>query len=242
VDKSKGYFLVWRSLDDWEDWHEKPFTRGQAWIDMLMKTNFQDKSERIDGHLITSERGQLVMSQSRMASRWGWSRGRVQSFLKTLETRHQIKQQNSPVTSIITICNYDDGQNFQQQKKQQKSSRAAADQQQSSSSSIRKNSYNTYNSPNTPPTPSMNKAHASNLQEMIDYCKTQDICQSDAEYLWNNWEENGWTRGKKPIKDWHRAVVIWKLGGYLPSHKNPKQESPKYSQEVLDAFGIGGKK
>jgi hypothetical protein len=160
VDKRKGYFLLWRSLDDWPDWHLKPFSRGQAWVDMIMKTNHEPREEIVRGHLIKSERGQLVMSQSRMASRWGWARSHVQDFLKGLEMRQQIRQQKTSITSIITILNYIEAQEYRREKRQQNGSGAAAARHRSGSGHIimkpkgnTLNSLNTLNA-DTPPPPS----------------------------------------------------------------------------------------
>ncbi len=88
-------------------WDEKPFTHAQAWIDMLMLTNYKTGHIRPRGILVHINRGQLGWSRERLAKRWGWSRGKVKRFLSELETAGQIEQQKSNVTSLITIINYE---------------------------------------------------------------------------------------------------------------------------------------
>jgi hypothetical protein len=72
------------------------------------------------------------------------------------------------------------------------------------------------------------KAKAQSIEEVISYCSTVGISEKDARYLWDNWEENGWMRGKHKIRDWRRAALVWKNNGFLPSQKNlqTKQNQP----------------
>lgn len=77
---------------------------------------------------------------------------------------------------------------------------------------------------------SSKKGKASNEQEVEAYCKSLDLPKSDAEYLWNKWEGNGWTNGKDKIKDWKATVRSWKAAKYLPSQK---QQSSNQSQPRL---------
>src|SRR3974390_2274910 len=64
------------------------------------------------------------------------------------------------------------------------------------------------------------KAKAQSAEEVIAYCRPIDVSDSDARYLWDNWEENGWKRGPHKIKDWRRVIKVWKNNGFLPSQRN----------------------
>lgn len=44
----------------------------------------------------------------------------------------------------------------------------------------------------------------------------------DGIYLFNHLKENGWMRGKVPIKDWKATARKWKAGNFFPSQKNPQ--------------------
>jgi hypothetical protein len=64
------------------------------------------------------------------------------------------------------------------------------------------------------------KRKPSNYEELFNFvvseCKFTD---SDAEYLWNHWNGNGWINGKNPIVDWRSTVRAWIRAGHLPSQK-----------------------
>jgi hypothetical protein len=104
----KGYLYLWRKLADSPLWLSEPFTRGQAWVDMLILANHKDGFIRVRGVRVAIKRGQLAWSQLSLASRWKWSRGKCRRFLSELESEKELKivQQNSKVTSLITILNY----------------------------------------------------------------------------------------------------------------------------------------
>ncbi|NDW11969.1 hypothetical protein D0T50_03575 [Bacteroides sp. 214] len=97
----------------------EPFTRTQAWIDLLLLANHKQGYFYVRGNKVIVERGQLGTSSRTLASRWQWSRGKVERFLVELEKEGQIKPQKNNVTSLITICNYEEYQKTEPQNKPQ---------------------------------------------------------------------------------------------------------------------------
>jgi len=91
-------------------WLDEPFTRGQAWVDLLMLANHQDGHVRVRGNRVSVRRGQVAWSVARLAARWQWSRGKVQRYLDELEDYIMIEQQKNNVTTLISITNYSDYQ------------------------------------------------------------------------------------------------------------------------------------
>lgn len=88
-----GHIKLFRRIQKHKLWKEKPFTRGQAWIDMLMMANYQT--------------GILEHSQRFYAARWGWSRQRVRSFQKYLQNEGMITTHpTTHLTTQIKIQNY----------------------------------------------------------------------------------------------------------------------------------------
>lgn len=71
-----------------------------------------------------------------------------------------------------------------------------------------------------PPEPPEKKAKArGTLEEFIAYFAEMKLPESDARFMFNKWEGNGWRNGVAPIKDWKATVRAWHFGGYLPSQK-----------------------
>lgn len=61
---------------------------------------------------------------------------------------------------------------------------------------------------------------ASSLEEVANYCKELgDLYPRDASYLWNHWQENGWTNGGKAIRDWKATIRKWRDANHLPTQK-----------------------
>lgn len=137
----KGWISLHRKIAENPLWFSEPFTRGQAWVDLLLLANheytyFYKRGNKIDVH-----RGQVGRSAVELADRWKWSRSKVRKFLNDLEKEQQIEQQKNTVTQVLTIKNFEKYQKKEQQTIQQKDSRRAAEEQQ-------KNTYNNDNNVN----------------------------------------------------------------------------------------------
>lgn len=105
-----GWIKVHRKLASSSTWLSEGFTRGQAWVDLLMLANYADGFVRIRGVKVPLSRGQLGHAVRFYCDRWAWSKGKVQRFFDELETSQQIVQQKTNVTTVLTITNYDDYQ------------------------------------------------------------------------------------------------------------------------------------
>jgi len=157
-DEFQGWIKIWRQIWNNPLWFSEPFTKAQAWIDLLLGANHARDSFEVRGVEIWIERGQVGWSEITMASRWKWSRDKVRRFLVRLESRDQIRQQKSNLTSIITICNYEVYQHIEDTsntandtpnntaEKQQKNSKRYTNKND-------KNGKNAENEENTPPNP-----------------------------------------------------------------------------------------
>ena len=104
-------------------WLSEPFTRSQAWIDLLLLANHEYGYFYIRGNKIDVQRGEVARSEEQLALRWKWSRGKLRGFLKALKNEQQIEQQKSKLINKIVIVNYDNYQNSVQQTEQQKADR-----------------------------------------------------------------------------------------------------------------------
>ncbi len=104
-----GWIKIHRQLVESEVWLSEPFSRSQAWVDLICLANHKEGFIRTKkGTRVKVERGQVGYSQEALAKRWQWSRGKVRRYLSELEkTDRQIVQGKSPVISLISIVNYE---------------------------------------------------------------------------------------------------------------------------------------
>ena len=94
-------------LDHWLYNDNKPFTKREAWIDLLLTVNHISKEVPIGDQIFTCGRGQSIRSLDSYAKRFNWTKSRVNRFLKLLEKQNMIETENLFKTTRITICNYD---------------------------------------------------------------------------------------------------------------------------------------
>lgn len=103
----EGYIKIFRQITENKHYLSEPFTRVQAWIDLLLLANHKHTVLRIKGMPIEIERGQLARSIKGLAERWQWSQGKVDRYINELQTERQIVSKNLGVTTLISILNYD---------------------------------------------------------------------------------------------------------------------------------------
>ena len=72
--------------------------------------NFKDRKLIIDGQLKVIKRGQYFTSIRNLASRWEWSKDRVERFLKLLESDEMITRSRTPSGTLLTLIKYEDFQ------------------------------------------------------------------------------------------------------------------------------------
>lgn len=105
--KDLGWIKLHRSSFNNRLYFSEPFTRWQAWCDLLLLANHKSGMFRVRGIKVEVLRGQTGFSSVELADRWRWSRGKVNRFLDELKDEQQIVQQKSNVTTLISIVNYD---------------------------------------------------------------------------------------------------------------------------------------
>lgn len=103
----EGWICIYRAIEEDPMYFAEPFTRMQAFIDMILITNHERTVFFKRGIKITVERGQTVRSEDELALRWKWSRGKVRRFLLELENDTKIVQQKTRLCNCISIVNYD---------------------------------------------------------------------------------------------------------------------------------------
>jgi len=105
-----GYIKIYRDFLNKKEWLSEPFTKSQAWIDLINLANYRDSFFYIRGNKVEVKRGFVARSQESLSERWKWSRGKTRLFLRALESSHQIIQQKSQLINLILIVNYEEYQ------------------------------------------------------------------------------------------------------------------------------------
>ncbi len=103
----QGWIKSYRSILDHWLWTDKPFAKGQAWIDILHLVNHTKEKKIFDGKLIDVERGETITSIRKLTERWGWSNTKVKNFLNILEQEKMISLEKSDSKkTVLKVLNY----------------------------------------------------------------------------------------------------------------------------------------
>jgi hypothetical protein len=108
-----GWIRIHRQLQENKMWGDRPFAKGQAWIDLLILASWKDNKFFKRGLEIDQKEGTVATSMKGLSARWGWSIGKVKRFLLYLENENQIEHQINNVTTLIYIINWKEYQEME---------------------------------------------------------------------------------------------------------------------------------
>lgn len=103
-----GYIKLYRSVNDHyllKD--DGPYSRKEAWIDILMQVNHKPKKTVLKGKVFHVNRGESICSLDTWAKRWKWNKSKVRRFLEQLKNEHMIDTINEHSTTRLIVCEYD---------------------------------------------------------------------------------------------------------------------------------------
>lgn len=102
---AKGWIKVHRTICENELWLSEPFTKAQAWVDLLLLADHEnDETGRY-------RKGTVYRGKEFLSKRWKWSRNKVTRFYDYLEKKGMITQYKTQGGThngtLVTIVNYD---------------------------------------------------------------------------------------------------------------------------------------
>lgn len=108
ANKSKGFVKLYRSIQDHWLWDAEAFSKGQAWVDLILSVNHDTKKIMINGRLVVIKPGQMWTSCDKLATRWHWSRDKVARYIHTLRLDGMVYVDATPNGTLLTLVNYSD--------------------------------------------------------------------------------------------------------------------------------------
>jgi len=203
-----GWIKVFRQICDNEYlWDDKPFARGQAWIDLLMMANHDDRPAIIAGKEVIIRRGQRIISIRQLGERWGWSRHKVADFLNSLQSARMAKIESDTKGTVITIANYSVYQDCETTEGTQKGHRRDTEGHKQEDKNNKKEEEESIEKKKRFAPPS--------LDEVKAYCLERKNSIDPAVFI-DFYAAKGWMVGKSKMKDWRAAVRTWEA-------RTPKQ-------------------
>lgn len=113
AENSNNWIKLNRSIMEHWLWSGETFSRGQAFIDLLLLAAYADHKVMSQGRMIDVKRGSMITSVRYLAGRWGWSKDKTLKFLNDLESDGIIKKESDTKRTVLSIVNYGKYQNLQ---------------------------------------------------------------------------------------------------------------------------------
>lgn len=105
------FIIVPRSIFEADKFGRETYSKREAFLDLVQMAAYDDTEVFINGYRYVKARGQVVVSKSFLAKKWGWSVDKVRRYMSYLERNGWCEclcdhQCNQPIT-LISITSYD---------------------------------------------------------------------------------------------------------------------------------------
>ena len=218
----KGYVLINRRIEDHWLWQDKPFSKGQAWIDLIMMANFKDGEMLTKGRLFKIKRGQVLRTIGFLANRWGWSAKKVRAFLDQVRGQTMVTLEGTPQGTLITIENYGFWQTLGQESGQQKGQTEGQTRVDKRIKKINENKKEDIRG-------CLRTHLVPSFEEVCAYVDDMDYAMDPSEF-YNYYQDQDWVKKNgQPIKDWKASVRAWESRAKRwKAELKPKEQTPIY--------------
>ena len=210
------FIIVPRSIFEADKFGRETYSKREAFLDLVQMAAYDDTEVFINGYRYVKARGQVVVSKSFLAKKWGWSVDKVRRYMSYLERNGWCEclcdhQCNQPIT-LISITSYDSYQGGATTSTTTPATTSATTsgstgdtqlkeieiekEEEVKGKSGKKERRKTF----VPPT----------LEEVQAYCKEMNYSMDPEEYF-NYYTANGWKVGNASMVDWKAAVRNWEV-------------------------------
>ena len=237
-----SWIRLHRKLMDDPLYFAEPFSKMQAWIDLLLLANFADRVTFIRGNRVTIKRGQVAYSREWFSGRWRWSRGKIDRFLDMLERENMIGRQKSAVITCISILNYDAYQdNGSTDRSVNRSADRSADgttdeTTESTTDGTQHNNIYIDNNNNKKEKNKIKKESAAEFvrpstAEVAAYMAAQGTPIDAARFV-DYYEAKGWSVGNAQMRDWRAVARMWARIDVDRAAEAAKKEAERRQREA----------
>lgn len=245
-----GWIKLYRQLQESPLWHSEPFSKAQAWIDLIMLMNHEDNKILFDNQLIEVKRGQHMTSYRKLSMNWKWSIGKVKRFIELLKDDNMIKVESFKNGTLLTLVNYelyqgerntngtpiDTPTNTPIDTQTEHRRNTNGTQTETNNNDKNDKNDNIINPPISPQGESESEKSKRfirpTVEQVQEYCNSRNNGISGQEFV-DYYDSKGWKVGKSPMKDWKAAVRTWennRKGMYNEQSDNAKSRFDKWSE------------
>lgn len=170
-----GWVKLYRGIVKHWLWQEKPFSKGQAWMDLVLLAGYQPRKLRVGAHMLQLEIGELLISEASLMERWGWGKSRLRSFLALLEEDQMILRKIDHGRTVISLTGYRDYQQRQTDFEPQPDHIRTGNEPETNRYKKDKNNKNNKNFKNIPPmSPDERECHSPDKKQVAAFVRLTD--------------------------------------------------------------------
>lgn len=140
----QGWVSLHRQIRDHWLWEDKPFSKGQAWVDMILRANHEERKVCFENSIVEIPVGGFLSSETALAEAWGWSRKKTHSFIDVLTKDGMLGTKRSGKGTVFFLINYSNFSIHGTEKEPEKN-RTGTDEEPMRNTN---NNYNNYNNEN----------------------------------------------------------------------------------------------
>jgi hypothetical protein len=243
----KGYIKVYRDIQDHWMWKDERFSRGQAWVDLIMMANHKDAKIPVGEHIEIIKRGQFITSIAKLSDRWKWSYNTTKAFLNLLENDNMLIRKSDNSKTLITIVNY--GVYQSGDKKNEEGVDRPIDEpidrptdepidEQTANLLMNplipnKNDKNVKNDKNEKNEKNTNRFVPPTVDEVRDYVIEKNYEYVNPDDFISFYESKGWMVGKNKMKNWKASVSGWNSRA---KERGDKKVNLEITQELPERY------
>ena len=224
-----GWIHLHRKIRDNWIWDDPEKLR--AWIDILLMVNHEDKQIPFDGHIITIHKGQRLTSLQKLSERWGWSRNRVDRFLRLLDEAGMVITNRTPNGTVLTVVNWA----FYQSKRDTNGATNEATNgtasEATNGATVGTQTRMIKNEKNEEKCVDTRTPHSSpSLEDVKAYCRERGFTHVNAEKFWNLYESRNWLENGQPFK-WKQRLAYWEAKDIASGEKKSGKKKAALDEE-----------
>jgi len=207
---SKCWVAINRRLLDSHLWRGERFTRGQAWVDLILNANHKEKRVWLKGTPVTIQRGEQIRSKVTLVKAWKWNERTVTRFLNMLELEGMIKQKSTNQTTYITICNYSKYQDKEENSTDQSTDQSTRRVQTRVQTNNNVNNDNKRNSKDIGAKKQNKLFKPPDINQVNAYLNERCSSHINGQNFIDHHQARGWVMSnRQKMKDWKAAVRTW---------------------------------
>jgi len=248
----KGFIKLHRQIEEhWLFEENREFSKFEAWIFILWKSNHKDKTFLLGDELIEVNRGSFVTSKEKLQNKFKWGRKKLDTFFKLLKQEQMLDTQGigkgTHKGTQLFVLNYSKYQDKEHTKEHSTDTERNTKEYSRGTTTkeciknVKKKEI--YSDDKSSEINSNTKRFKEPTEDEVSDYFIANGRREESDKFYNFYASKGWIVGKTKMKDWTRAASGWisrsggKFKNVTPTEwRNLIKENKVKHKEVFDFY------